>query len=182
MTIVSSWGCISFVFQNVSKNYEVVFMKSRCIWNAFVVFVFQKLIFPIKKTIKNSLKTCKISLNWPLCPIEVVGPPEVPLLEAVLVVWPVERAHNRSRVALERCTGVLLAEAWKKVSIPVYMVLIGQQAFSVLLKVRKNWKANWRAEDSPKKRTDKFDLFAVKSKKANKTNSSVPFLGEVSRP
>ena len=31
---------------------------------------------------------------------------------------------------------------------------------------------------SPKKRTDEFDLFAVKSKKANKTNSSVRFLGE----
>ena len=39
-------------------------------------------------------------------------------------------------------------------------------------------KADWRAVDSPKKRTDEFDLFAVKSKKANKTNSSVRFLGE----
>ena len=29
--------------------------------------------------------------------------------------------------------------------------------------------------DSPKKQTDEFDLFAVKNKKANKTNSSVPF-------
>ena len=34
------------------------------------------------------------------------------------------------------------------------------------------------AIDSPKKRMDEFDLFAVKSKKANKTNSSVHFLGE----
>ena len=34
------------------------------------------------------------------------------------------------------------------------------------------------AVDSPKKRTDEFDLFAVKSKKANKTNLSVRFLGE----
>ena len=34
------------------------------------------------------------------------------------------------------------------------------------------------AHRSPKKQTDKFDLFAVKSKKANKTNSSVHFLGE----
>ena len=34
---------------------------------------------------------------------------------------------------------------------------------------------------SPKKRTDEFDLFAVKSKKANKSNSSVRFFGEVSR-
>ena len=32
------------------------------------------------------------------------------------------------------------------------------------------------------KRMDEFDLFAVKSKKANKSNSSVRFLGEVSRP
>ena len=32
-------------------------------------------------------------------------------------------------------------------------------------------KADWRAVDSPKKWTDKFDLFVVKSKKANKTNS-----------
>ena len=39
-------------------------------------------------------------------------------------------------------------------------------------------KADWRAIDSPKKRTNEFDLFAVKSKKANKTNSSLPFLGE----
>ena len=39
-------------------------------------------------------------------------------------------------------------------------------------------KADWRAIDSPKKRTDEFDLFAVKSKKANKTNLSVHFLGE----
>ena len=39
-------------------------------------------------------------------------------------------------------------------------------------------KADWRAIDSPKKWTDEFDLFAVKSKKANKTNSSVRFLGE----
>ena len=38
--------------------------------------------------------------------------------------------------------------------------------------------ADWQAVDSPKKRTDEFDLFAVKSKKANKTNSSVRFLGE----
>ena len=30
----------------------------------------------------------------------------------------------------------------------------------------------------PKKQMDEFDLFAVKSKKTNKTNSSVPFLGE----
>ena len=32
------------------------------------------------------------------------------------------------------------------------------------------------------KQTDEFDLFAVKSKKANKTNPSVHILGEVSRP
>jgi hypothetical protein len=39
-------------------------------------------------------------------------------------------------------------------------------------------KADWRAVDSPKKRTDEFDLFAVKSKKANKINLPVRFLGE----
>ena len=47
-----------------------------------------------------------------------------------------------------------------------------------LLKVRSNQKADWRAIDSPKKRTEEFDLFAMKSKKANKTNSSIHFLGE----
>ena len=39
-------------------------------------------------------------------------------------------------------------------------------------------KADFQAVDSPKKWTDKFDLFALKSKKGNKTNSSVCFLGE----
>ena len=53
---------------------------------------------------------------------------------------------------------------------------------STYLKVRKNRKADWRAVDSPKKWTNEFDLFAVKSKKANKINSFVRFLGEVSRP
>ena len=47
-----------------------------------------------------------------------------------------------------------------------------------LLKGQLISKANWRAIDSPKKQTDEFDLFAVKSKKANKTNSSAHFLGE----
>ena len=47
-----------------------------------------------------------------------------------------------------------------------------------ILKVRSNQKADWRAIDSPKKRTDKFDLFAVKNKKGNKKNSSVCFLGK----
>ena len=37
-----------------------------------------------------------------------------------------------------------------------------------MLKVSLFRKADWRALDSPKKRTDEFDLFAVKSKKANK--------------
>ena len=39
-------------------------------------------------------------------------------------------------------------------------------------------KADCCTTDSPNKRTDDFDLFAVKSKKANKLNSSVCFLGE----
>ena len=32
---------------------------------------------------------------------------------------------------------------------------------------------------SPKKRTDEFDLFAMKGKKANKTNSSIRFFGKI---
>ena len=51
----------------------------------------------------------------------------------------------------------------------------------VHLKLRYYRKADWQAVDSPKKRTDDFDLLAVKSKKANKSNSSVRFFGEVSR-
>ena len=47
-----------------------------------------------------------------------------------------------------------------------------------LLKGQLISKADQRTIDSPKKRTDEFDLFAVKSKKANKTNSSIRFLGE----
>ena len=39
-------------------------------------------------------------------------------------------------------------------------------------------KADWRAKDSPKKRTDEFDLFAFLLFTANKSNSSVCFLGE----
>ena len=45
-----------------------------------------------------------------------------------------------------------------------------------------NRKADWRAVHSPKKRADEFDLFAVKIKKAIKTNSSIYFFGEISRP
>ena len=52
----------------------------------------------------------------------------------------------------------------------------------LLLKVRWNQKADCQAADSPKKQTGEFVLFAVRSKKANKTNSSVHFLGVVSRP
>ena len=43
-------------------------------------------------------------------------------------------------------------------------------------------KSRLASRKSPKIRTDEFDLFAVKSKKANKTNSFVRFLGEVDRP
>ena len=38
--------------------------------------------------------------------------------------------------------------------------------------------AIWVQVDSPKKRTNEFVLFALKSKKANKTNSFIRFLGE----
>ena len=51
-------------------------------------------------------------------------------------------------------------------------------SWSQLLKVRKNRKADWHTIDSPKKRKDEFDLFAMNSKKANKTNLSICFLGE----
>ena len=40
-------------------------------------------------------------------------------------------------------------------------------------------KAIYVLPTSPKKRTDKFDLLAVKTKKANKSNSSAHFLEEV---
>ena len=60
-------------------------------------------------------------------------------------------------------------------------ILFFRQASSLMIsqKVRLYQKADWRAVDSSKKRTDEFDL---KSKKANKTNLFVRFLGEVSRP
>ena len=47
-----------------------------------------------------------------------------------------------------------------------------------VLKVRYIRKADWRAVDFSKNQTNKFDLFALKSKKANKTNLSVicPFV------
>ena len=38
--------------------------------------------------------------------------------------------------------------------------------------------AIWVQVDSPKKQTKKFVLFALKSKKANKTNLFIRFLGE----
>ena len=38
--------------------------------------------------------------------------------------------------------------------------------------------ADWRAIDSPKKQTDEFVLFAFLLFTANKSNSSVRFLGE----
>ena len=48
----------------------------------------------------------------------------------------------------------------------------------MLLKGQIKPKADWPAVDSHKNRTNKFVLFAVKSKKANKTNLFVRFLGE----
>ena len=69
----------------------------------------------------------------------------------------------------------------KKLCEKILSILCGL-FFCEFLKVSWNQKADWRAVDSPKEWTDEFDLFTVKSKKANKTNSSVHFLGEVSRP
>ena len=48
----------------------------------------------------------------------------------------------------------------------------------VMLKVKYNWKQFKRAVDSTKKRINEFVLFAMKNKKANRTNSFVRFLGE----
>ena len=50
--------------------------------------------------------------------------------------------------------------------------------FTALDKGRLILKADWRAIDSPKKRTDEFVLFAFLLFTANKSNSSVRFLGE----
>ena len=49
---------------------------------------------------------------------------------------------------------------------------------TALIKGQIKPKADWRGIDSPKKQTNEFVLLAVKSKKANKTNSLVHFLGE----
>ena len=51
-------------------------------------------------------------------------------------------------------------------------------SWSKILKVRQNQKQLERAIDSPKKQTNEFVLFAMKSKKASKTNLFVHFLGE----
>ena len=50
--------------------------------------------------------------------------------------------------------------------------------FLAFTKVQLISKADWRAIDSPKKKTDEFVLFAFLLFTANKSNSSVPFLGE----
>ena len=54
--------------------------------------------------------------------------------------------------------------------------ILGRQ--TGLTKDRIKPKADWRAIDSPKKRTNEFDFFAVKSKKAKNPNLLVHFLGE----
>ena len=55
---------------------------------------------------------------------------------------------------------------------------IRNKMFCPLAKSQIKPKGDWRAVDSPKKRTNEFVLFAVKSIKADKTNSLVCFLGE----
>ena len=47
-----------------------------------------------------------------------------------------------------------------------------------LIKGQIKQKADWRALDSSKKQTNEFDLFAFLLFTANKTNSSVHFMGE----
>ena len=46
------------------------------------------------------------------------------------------------------------------------MITQGKGLVFIYVKVRQNRKADWRSVDSPKKRTNEFDLFAVKSKKS----------------
>ena len=55
-------------------------------------------------------------------------------------------------------------------------IVIGQEAEHA--KDQLISKADWRAIDSPKKRTNEFVLFAFLLFTANKSNSSVRFLGE----
>ena len=60
----------------------------------------------------------------------------------------------------------------------VPLITIGTPGFSDLPKGQLVSKADWHAIDSPKKRTGEFDLFALLLFTANKSNSSVRFLGE----
>ena len=53
-----------------------------------------------------------------------------------------------------------------------------QSLIIVLAKGQLISKADLGAADSPKKRTNEFDFFDMKSKKARKTNSFVRFFGE----
>ena len=86
--------------------------------------------------------------------------------------WFLTLVNQQSRPKTEKNSTTFYAD-FKKVS---------KKFLTTVTKGQIKPKADWRAVDSPKKQTDEFDLFAVKSKKANKTNSSVRFFGEVSKP
>ena len=58
---------------------------------------------------------------------------------------------------------------FEKIYVPHFLKLLKGQLIS---------KADLRAVDSPKKRTNELVFFDMKSKKATKTNSFVRFLGE----
>ena len=65
---------------------------------------------------------------------------------------------------------MILSYLYEVMNICIYKLLFGKGQLIL--------KADWRAVDSSKIQTDEFYLFTVKSKKANKTNPSVHFLGE----
>ena len=67
-----------------------------------------------------------------------------------------------------------------KICFDIKFGTIGLSRFQISINVKgqKKLKADWRAVDSPKKRTNEFFLFAFLLFTANKTNSFVHFLGE----
>ena len=83
--------------------------------------------------------------------------------------WFLTLVNQQSRPKTEKNSTTFYAD-FKKVS---------KKFLTTVTKGQIKPKADWRAVDSPKKQTDEFDLFAVKSKKANKSNLSIRFLGEL---
>ena len=79
--------------------------------------------------------------------------------------------ENRRRTA--DCSGDVMLQY----TLLVFRVFF-PQLFFFNIKGQLISKADWRAIDSPNKRTDEFVLFAFLLFTANKSNSSVRFLGE----